>query len=160
MRFIKKLTILQYLFFLAHQASAGVPVEPTLDQNALLISYDTKIAAEKRVVYDFWRIVLFGHRLDQAQTFLRDDYIQHNPNVPTGLQGFLDFFSHLGGPRPIPNQIPDLVSIRAEGDLVILAFVNHLVDSNHQPYTTTWFDMFRIQEGKIAEHWDVDTKSP
>ena len=160
MRFIKKFTVLPVLFLLAHQASAGVPVEPALDQNALLVSYDTKIAAEKRLVYDFWRIVLVGRRLDQAQTFLRDDYIQHNPNVPTGLQGFLDFFSHLGGPRPIPDQIPDLVSIRAEGDFVILAFVNHLVDNNHQPYTTTSFDMFRIQDSKIAEHWDVDTMNP
>ena len=160
MSLVQKIVILPVLFFMTHQVDASVPVAPALDQGALLASYDTKTAAKKILVYDFWRIVLVGRRLDQAHDFLRDDYIQHNPNVPTGLQGFLDFFSHLGGPRPIPGQIPNLVTIRAEGDFVILAFVNQLVDSNHQPYTTTSFDMFRIQDGKIAEHWDVDTKNP
>jgi len=45
--------------------------------------------------------------------------------------------------------------------LVILSFVNELEDPNdkNSKYTTTWFDMFRIQDGKIAEHWDCDTKN-
>jgi predicted SnoaL-like aldol condensation-catalyzing enzyme len=44
----------------------------------------------------------------------------------------------------------------AEGDLVVLSFVRELADPKDpaKKYTTTWFDMFRIEGGKIAEHWD------
>ena len=39
-----------------------------------------------------------------------------------------------------------------------MAFVNQQKDTAGAAYTTTWFDMFRIEDGKIAEHWDCDTK--
>lgn len=44
-------------------------------------------------------------------------------------------------------------AIQAEGDYVTLSFVREC-EGNGQPYSTTWFDMFRIVDGKIAEHWD------
>ena len=48
----------------------------------------------------------------------------------------------------------------AEGDLVVLGFRRTLPDLQNegQTYTTTWFDMLRIENGKIAEHWDYGTK--
>jgi predicted SnoaL-like aldol condensation-catalyzing enzyme len=51
-----------------------------------------------------------------------------------------------------------LVSIQAEGDIVTMSFVNQLTDTKGEAYTTTWFDMFRVQDGKITEHWDCDIK--
>jgi ketosteroid isomerase-like protein len=53
-----------------------------------------------------------------------------------------------------------LVSITADGDLVVLGFVRELPDPKEpgRTYTTTWFDMFRIADGKIAEHWDPAEK--
>jgi predicted SnoaL-like aldol condensation-catalyzing enzyme len=137
---------------------AGLPVIPAEDQQRLLLSADANLTTKKRLVYDFTRIVLSGRRLEQAAAFLKEDYIQHNPNVETGLKGFLDFFSKLGGPRPVPETVKGLVSIHAEGDLVTMAFVNQQTDASGAVYTTTWFDMFRIEDGKIAEHWDCDTK--
>lgn len=143
---------------ISNPAWAALPVAPASDQTRFLKSADARLAANKRLVYDFARIILAGHRLDQAANFLREDYLQHNPNVETGLKGFLDFISKFGGPRAVPKTIDGLVSITAEGDLVTMSFVNELKDTSGQGYTTTWFDMFRIQEGKIAEHWDCDTK--
>jgi predicted SnoaL-like aldol condensation-catalyzing enzyme len=48
----------------------------------------------------------------------------------------------------------------AEGDLVTLSFARELPDPADpaKKYTTTWFDMFRIENGKIAEHWDSAEK--
>jgi predicted SnoaL-like aldol condensation-catalyzing enzyme len=89
---------------------------------------------------------------------MRQDYIQHNPNIDTGMAGFIAAFSKAGPPTDIPNEVADLVSIQAEGDFVTLSFVNALTDSSKASYTTTWFDMFRIQDGLIAEHWDCDVK--
>lgn len=68
-------------------------------------------------MYDFSRVVLAGLQLDQVQNFMQENYIQHNPNVETGMQGFLDYFSKLGSPRPIPKTISELVAIQAEAEL-------------------------------------------
>jgi predicted SnoaL-like aldol condensation-catalyzing enzyme len=139
---------------------AALPVVPGKDQTAMLKSNDPKLAANKKVAYDFYRIVLRGLRLDQADKYMRVDYIQHNPNADTGMAGFKAYFEKLGGPKPIPDTLPDLVAIQAEGDFVTLSLVREYDDPSHpgQKYTSTWFDMFRIQDGKIAEHWDNATK--
>lgn len=145
------------LISLAH---ASVPTLPATDQQKLLESSDAKLAANKKIAYDFFRVVLRGKHLDQVSKYMRDDYIQHNPNVETGMQGFVNYFSKLGGPRATPKNLEGLVAIQAEGDYVTLSFVYELQDPKNKnaKYTSTWFDMFRIQDGKIAEHWDCDTK--
>lgn len=146
------------LLSFAGSAWAQVPVTAAADQQKLLASSDPQLAANKKLVYDFARIILAGRRLDQAANFLSDGYIQHNPNVPTGLKGFIDYFSKLGGPQPIPDIVDGLVSIQAEGDMVTFSFVNAMKDKTGAGYTTTWFDMFRVENGKIVEHWDCDVK--
>ena len=138
--------------------AASVPVLPAADQQMLLQSDNVKLADNKKLVYNFTRIILSGRRLERVREFMTEEYIQHNPNVETGLQGFIDFFSKLGGPRDIPSEVRGLVSIQAESDLVTLSFVNQLTDPEGKKYTTTWFDMFRVQDGKISEHWDCDIK--
>jgi predicted SnoaL-like aldol condensation-catalyzing enzyme len=162
---MKSLAIVLFGFnlWLASPVSADgpLPVVAAPDQTLLLKSADPKLAANKKLAYDFTRVILRGLQLDQLPKYMRTDYIQHNPNVDTGMDGFIKAFSGHGGPRPIPATVPDLVSIQAEGDIVTLSFVNQLSDPTHAgaTYTTTWFDMFRIQDGKIAEHWDCDVKS-
>ena len=155
---MKEIAIILALAAAPTPALGALPVTPAKNQAELLASRDPRLAANKKLAYDFFRIVLRGRRLDQAPRFMRDDYIQHNPNVDTGLAGFLRFFSKLGGPRDIPSELPGLVLIQAEGDYVTLSFVDERKDPAKEPYTTTWFDMFRIQDGKIAEHWDCDLR--
>src|SRR5579872_5323771 len=104
-------------------AEGPLPVLPAKDQRELLRSADPVLAYNKRLVYDFNRVILVGRHLIQAPKFMRDDYIQHNPNVDTGLVGFIEFFSKLGGPTAIPKEVPDLVSIQAERDIVTFSYV-------------------------------------
>jgi len=139
---------------------AALPVVAAKDQAALLKSKDPKLAANKKLAYDFYRIVLRGRRLDQAEKYMKDDYIQHNPNADTGIKGFKEYFQKLGGPLDIPATLADLVSIQAEGDMVTLSLVREYDEPGTpgKKYTSTWFDMFRIENGKIAEHWDNATK--
>jgi predicted SnoaL-like aldol condensation-catalyzing enzyme len=138
----------------------AIPVTVVKDPTALLHSPDPKLAAHKKLCYDFYRIVLRGRRLTEAEKYMREDYIQHNPNAETGIKGFKEFFSKLGGELPIPETLADLVWIHAEGDIVTLALRREHDDPAHpgHKYTTTWFDMFRVEAGKIAEHWDPATK--
>ncbi len=85
--------------------------------------------------------------------------IQHNPKAPTGRQGFIDFFLNIsqGQTRAIPEAVPRIVSMQAEGDIVTLSFVWKLKDKDGKEYTSTWFDMFKIKSDEIVEHWDNAT---
>jgi predicted SnoaL-like aldol condensation-catalyzing enzyme len=154
-----KLRTLAVLLSVTHvfAASAQVPVVPAPDHAALLASPNPRLAENKRLVYDFWREVFEAAHMELAERYMAESYIQHNPNVPTGRAAFVEFFSKVKKPRAIePNVAAPLVSITAEGDLVVLSFVRENTDpkDSTKKYTTTWFDMFRIENGKIAEHWD------
>ena len=148
---------------LALAANAQVPVSAAADQQRLLASPDPKLAANKRLVYDFWREVFEAGHMELADKYMAEGYIQHNPNVATGRAAFVDFFGKVLKPRPIQPRISEpLVAVLADGDLVTLVFVRELKDPANaaKTYTTTWFDMFRIENGKIAEHWDPAVKRP
>jgi predicted SnoaL-like aldol condensation-catalyzing enzyme len=53
-------------------------------------------------------------------------------------------------------------SMRNMSNLVVVSLVSELPDpaDSSKKYTTTWFDMFRIENGKIAEHWDSAVRLP
>ena len=142
-------------------ATAQVAVQAHPNQEQMLISGDARLAANKRLVYDFWREVFEGAHMEFADKYMAESYIQHNPNVPTGRAAFVEFFTKVRKPAPIEARIKaPLVAIVAEGDLVVLSFAREHADPRDatKKYTTTWFDMFRIENGKIAEHWDPAVK--
>lgn len=144
-------------------APTAVPVTGTTDpveQRAMLNHPDPKLAANKKLVYDMWRTLLNAYQIDRAGEFIHEDYMQHNPMANTGLAGMQGFFRAMGRqPQPVPEAIPEgVVAILAEGDLVTIVFPRGGKDSCGRDFTTTWFDMFRIQDGKIVEHWDPATR--
>ncbi|MEO8115953.1 MAG: nuclear transport factor 2 family protein [Phenylobacterium sp.] len=141
-------------------AEAQVAVTPAADQLALLKSPDPILARNKRLVFDLWRTVLEAGQADRAPDYLAEGYIQHNPMVATGRAAFMKFFSGRPAKPVSPTIAAPLVSIVAERDMVVLSFVRSLPDPADpaKTYTTTWFDMFRIEDGKVAEHWDTATK--
>lgn len=144
-------------------ARAQVPVTANPQHDAMLASADPKLAANKKLVYDFWRAVFEGGHMDLAEKYMAEGYIQHNPNVATGRAAFIEFFAARVKPRDIADKVrAPLVAIVAEGDLVMLAFAREYPDPKDpaRKYTTTWFDLFRIENGRIAEHWDPAQKQP
>ncbi len=142
-------------------AAAQLPVVPNPDQESMLASPDPRLAANKRLVYDFWREVFEGGHLELAPKYMAESYIQHNPNVATGRAAFVAFFSKFMKPKPVePRVKAPLVAILAEGDKVVMVFASERPDPKDpaRKYTTTWFDLFRIENGQMAEHWDPATK--
>ena len=141
-------------------AMAQVSVSPAPDQLDLLADPDPQLARNKRIAFDFWREVLEAGHLDRVETYLTPGYIQHNPVTPTGRSGFLEHFRGRLPERPISSLIAKkVVAIVAERNLVIISTVREMNGEQvGGPYTTTYFDMFRIEDGKIAEHWDAGTK--
>jgi predicted SnoaL-like aldol condensation-catalyzing enzyme len=142
-------------------ANAQVPVQANPNHEQMLASADPKLVANKQLVYDFWREVFEAAHMEQAEKYMAETYIQHNPNVATGRAAFIEFFSKIKKPKPIEARVAaPLVSITAEGNLVVLAFARENPDPKDpaKKYTTTWFDMFRLEDGRIAEHWDPAQK--
>ena len=143
--------------FLSSASFAQEKVIASNDHQALLASPNPKLAANKKLVYDFWREVFEAGHMELAPKYMTESYIQHNPNLTTGRDAFVKFFSAFKKPQTIADKITmPLVNIVAEGDIVILSFVSEQKDPQDptKTYTTTWFDMFRIEDGKVAEHWD------
>src|SRR4051812_46319512 len=146
----------------ANNIFAQLPVVPLANQKKLLQSKDPKLAANKKLVYDCWREVLEGGHLELVDKYLAETYMQHNPNVPTGKKGIIELFSKFAKPQPIVDTIKaPVVDIIAEGDMVVISFAAKLPEptDSSKTYTTTWFDMFRIENGKLAEHWDGAQKA-
>ena len=141
--------------------ATALPVVPAKDQATLLKSRDPKLAANKKLAYDFFRIVIRARHVEEADKYMKPDYIQHNPMADTGIEGFKEFFKARGGSLQVADTLPDLVAIQAEGNYVTLSFVREYDDpvNRGRKYTTTWFDMLRIENGKLAEHWDCALKT-
>ena len=157
MRNILLIALLASCAFAGGAARAQIPVQASLNHEELLASVDPRLAANKRLVYDFYREVFEGGHMELAEKYMAESYIQHNPTVPTGRAAFVEFFSKFAKPKAIEAKMKaPVISIVAEGDRVVLSFVREYNDPADatKKYTTTWFDMFRIEAGKIAEHWD------
>jgi predicted SnoaL-like aldol condensation-catalyzing enzyme len=87
----------------------------------------------------------------------------HNPNVTTGRDAMVAYMKSTRPVRPIQPTITfPVIAIMAEGDLVMVASVTYAADPEKpgSKYAGTHFDMFRIENGKIAEHWDSVAKDP
>ena len=143
---------------LLKMAHAPDPPVENPDQLTMLTSDDPALARNKRLVFDFWRIVFEGGHLDQAPDYMAESYIQHNPNVASGRAAFVELFSKVRPPRPVAPRIRvPVISITAERDIVTVSTVRKVRDRQNPShiYYMTWFDMFRIDDRRlIAEHWD------
>src|SRR5678816_3824150 len=127
-------------------------------------------AQEKRnldMVMNWWREVLYAGHFELAPKYQAENYIQHNPNVNTGRAGFIEFFTKRGGKpmNPIPKAMPaDRMPVvsGAKGDFVWLIFEHEDKDPRNPANTYHYnsFDVLRIENGKIQEHWDSTQKLP
>ncbi|MDJ1472392.1 nuclear transport factor 2 family protein [Cytophagaceae bacterium DM2B3-1] len=146
----------------AFQVQAQTPVTSAADPEKLFTSSDTRLHKNKQVVYHIVKDLLECNHWELADKYIAEDYIQHNPNAANGREAVVKFFTNVlkVKPSPIPDKMKSkVVSVVAEGDLVTVAFVKEEKNPNDpgKTYTTTWFDQWRIVNGKAVEHWDGAT---
>ena len=99
---------------------------------------------------DFYEKALNQKDFDAAAKYLGPRYTQHNPNAadgPEGLRALLGFLE-----EKFPDSRSEIKRVFADGDHVILH-----VHAVREPGTrgTAIVDIFRLEDGKIVEHWDV-----
>lgn len=118
---------------------------------------DALTTRNKEIVRNFYTTVLMDRNVDAAPKFLRPDYIQHNPQVPTGLKGFMDTFRARFA-QPLPSDYKrELLNVIGDNDMVVVYVRQTWTSSKDgQHHQALGFDMFRVQDGMIAEHWDAD----
>lgn len=109
-----------------------------------------KEAANKAAVLAFYDLALNQKDFDKASAYLGPRYTQHNPGAadgPEGLKGFLGYMK-----ASFPNARSEVKHAYVDGDTVILH-----VHSTPQPGARgkALVDIFRLENGKIVEHWDV-----
>jgi predicted SnoaL-like aldol condensation-catalyzing enzyme len=111
--------------------------------------------ANKKAVLEFYDKALNQKDFDAASKYFGPHYIQHNPGAPDGIEGFKAFLAFLRD--KFPNSHSEIKKVFAEGDFVILH-----VHSVREPGTRgrAIVDIFRLESGKIVEHWDVAQDIP
>ena len=151
-----------FLLVLSIPTFAAYPVVPVPaeEQEAMIESGPPELVANKRVAYDLYRVVVAG-QLDLLENYANKDFTNHNPNEESGFEGMKAYLKTAIGSeeRPLQDTLPGLVTIFAEGDMVILAFAREYDHPTNpgEKYTSTWFDMFRVEDGLVVEHWDAAT---
>ena len=77
-------------------------------------------------------------------------YIQHNPQAPDGFEAFIQFVTDFV--EQFPQMSLDIKRAVAEGDLVV---THSLLKTSPEDRGTAVADFFRLEKGKVVEHWDV-----
>jgi predicted SnoaL-like aldol condensation-catalyzing enzyme len=132
------------------------------DSDALFHSSDPALNANKQVAWHIVKDILEAGSAEAVEKYLTVRYLQHNPNIPSGRD---ELKKMLGTrkPKPVAGKLAArVVSVVAEGDIVVVATVHELPDPKHpgKTYTTTHFDMWRMKDGKADEHWDEAPLGP
>jgi Uncharacterized protein conserved in bacteria len=111
--------------------------------------------ANKKTVVDFYEKAINQKDFDAASRYLGSRYIQHNPVAPDGAEGLKGFIGFLKS--KFPDSKSEIKRVFAEGDYVILH-----VHAVREPGTRgrAIVDIFRLENGKIVEHWDVAQDIP
>ena len=125
--------------------------------------YLSGVALNKKIVTDFYRLVFEPRNPDLIEQYVAPDFVEHNPLIEGGRDGLIKFIKTL--PRPATEDIGSEMRnppahIVAEGDLVTFIFKQSAPDPKDKTktYERFAFDMFRIKNGKIVEHWDGATR--
>lgn len=114
-----------------------------------------QLAQNKANAIAFYQMAYDGNPRKAIETYVGDEYIQHNPDVADGFDGFIEYFERMG--REYPEKSIDFVRSVAEDNMVALH--THQTWPGNDQYIT--MDFFRFDDqGKIVEHWDSIQQIP
>lgn len=109
----------------------------------------SNLERNKQNAVNFYQMAYLGDPKQAVERYVGKEYIQHNPLVDDGVEGFIAYFERMATEHP--HKEITFLRVIAEGDLVALH--THQVWPGDDDYVT--MDFFRCdEEGKLVEHWD------
>jgi len=127
-------------------ATANAQMQPTADE----------LERNKQNVVAYYEMAFNWNMPAEAVAMYQGPvYIQHNPLAPNGGEAFVAFVS--GFKSQFPNARVDIKRVMADGDLVITH--SHFTNGPNDRGSAV-VDIFRLENGKIVEHWDVIQQIP
>jgi predicted SnoaL-like aldol condensation-catalyzing enzyme len=137
------------------------PMQPnpsgrTMTDGAAEVVDADKTGTNKKLVADFVDDVLVHGRLDKlAAYFDGDNYLQHNPAIGDGLSGLGAALKAMAE-KGITMKYSRVHKVLGEGNFVLV-----ISEGEFAGQPTSFYDLFRVHKGKIAEHWDtIETIPP
>src|SRR3954467_7590340 len=113
------------------------------------------LEANKRAVLGFYEAALTRLNIDEAVTYFGPTFTNHNPRAEDGVEGFRALLQ--GVKKQFPGLRIDVKRAFADGAFVILHV--HLQLQPEDPGLAV-VEIFRLEHGKIVEHWDVRQPMP
>ncbi|CAM2773100.1 nuclear transport factor 2 family protein [Legionella worsleiensis] len=123
--------------------------------SSVCMALSTVEESNKETVLSFYQYALNDKNFSAARPYLGEHYIQHNPLAQDGIDGLRKFIEYLNQTYPYSHN--EIKRVFSEGDFVILH-----VHSIKEPGTRgeAIIDIFRLENNKIVEHWDVHQLVP
>lgn len=136
-----------------HMNNLHVVIDSLSNQVNILSEKQKQTEANKKMVAEFYQELFGDKNINAIDKYIADNYIQHNPILPDGKdalkKGAAIWF------KGAPKEKIDIQHLNADENLVYIHTRTKMGNK-----TVSVIDIFRIENGKIAEHWDVIQEVP
>ncbi|TYB74042.1 nuclear transport factor 2 family protein [Bizionia myxarmorum] len=131
------------------------PANPNPSGNTMIngttkIENINKTEENKTLVSNFVNDILVNGKMEKLTGYFDgDNYIQHNPQMANGLSGLGNALEYMAS-QGITMKYDKVHKVLGEGNFVLT-----VSEGSFAGKATSFYDLFRVENGKIAEHWDV-----
>ena len=146
--FLTSAFVLGMLWASSSQTESDLPFSPAEVSREVM-------EANKKAALEFYDLAINKKDYDAASRYLGDRYIQHNPLVADGKEGFKTFLTMLK--EDYPQAHSKIRQVFADGNYVIIHVFSIRVPGTRG---RAIFDCFKFENGKIVEHWDAIQEIP
>lgn len=141
---------------LAEGRSIGKENQNSKKMNKKNVHENRGLETHKKNVRAFYEMLFNDHKpAEAAKKYMGKKYIQHNPYMSDGIEAFTEYFT--GFFEELPKTRVEIKRIIAEGDLVALHLHQKLDEDDRG---RAMVEIFRLENGKIVEHWGVTQAVP